>query len=55
MEKKIEPKINTLLDVQNVQNNIDDNIDFKKIYESLLRRKKLVQMLLVRRETYKSI
>ncbi len=42
MEKKIEPKINTLLDVQNVQNNIDDNIDFKKIYESLLRRKKLL-------------
>ena len=42
MEKKIEPKINKYLEEYKIQKNVEENLDFKKIYESLLRRKRLL-------------
>lgn len=42
MEKRKDSKSNDFLEEDNFQNNSEENIDFKKIYETLLRRKKIV-------------
>ena len=42
MEKNLEPKNIKSLEEYNSQKNIDQDFDIKKIYESLLRRKKII-------------
>ncbi len=42
MEKRLEPKNTKSLEEYNFQKNIDQNFDVKEIFESLLRRKKLL-------------